>query len=153
MWPPGSPSSASSSTGVRASRHGSPSAAVSRQSSIGSARTEFSDRSVACTARALALGARYAGASFLLVNHHTSGGPLDAVNHQYRLAARPVGLPKDTDWELTEEAVADPGEGEVLVKVKYLSLDPAMRGWMNDARSYIAPVELGAVMRAGAAGE
>jgi NADPH-dependent curcumin reductase CurA len=78
---------------------------------------------------------------------------LDAVNHQYRLAARPVGLPKDTDWELTEEAVADPGEGEVLVKVKYLSLDPAMRGWMNDARSYIAPVELGAVMRAGAAGE
>ena len=78
---------------------------------------------------------------------------MDAVNHQYRLAARPVGLPKDTDWELTEEAVADPGEGEVLVKVKYLSLDPAMRGWMNDARSYIAPVELGAVMRAGAAGE
>ncbi|MGH2870418.1 MAG: NADP-dependent oxidoreductase [Solirubrobacteraceae bacterium] len=78
---------------------------------------------------------------------------MDAVNHQIRLAARPVGLPKDSDWELTEEPVADPGDGEVVVKVKYLSLDPAMRGWMNDGRSYIAPVEIGAVMRAGAAGE
>ncbi len=78
---------------------------------------------------------------------------MDAVNHQCRLAARPVGLPKDSDWELTEEPVGDPGDGEVLVKSKYVSLDPAMRGWMNDARSYIAPVKLGAVMRAGAAGE
>jgi NADPH-dependent curcumin reductase CurA len=78
---------------------------------------------------------------------------LDAVNHQFRLAARPVGLPKDSDWQLTEEPVADPGDGEVLVKIKYLSLDPAMRGWMNEGRSYIAPVQLGAVMRAGAAGD
>ena len=82
-----------------------------------------------------------------------SGGPLDAVNHQIRLAARPVGLPKDSDWDLTEEPVADPGDGEVLVKINYLSLDPAMRGWMNEGRSYIAPVQIGDVMRAGAAGE
>jgi NADPH-dependent curcumin reductase len=78
---------------------------------------------------------------------------MDAVNQQVRLAARPVGLPKPTDWEHTEEPVAEPGEGEVLVKVKYLSLDPAMRGWMNDARSYIPPVGIGEVMRAGGCGE
>ena len=78
---------------------------------------------------------------------------MDAVNHQVRLAARPVGLPKPSDWDFTEEPVAEPGEGEVLVKVRYLSLDPAMRGWMNDARSYIAPVGIGEVMRAPGAGE
>src|ERR1700761_9273044 len=78
---------------------------------------------------------------------------MDTVNHQVRLAARPAGLPKPTDWEHTEEPVADPGDGEVLVKVRYLSLDPAMRGWMNDARSYMPPVGIGEVMRAGGVGE
>ena len=78
---------------------------------------------------------------------------MDLVNHQFRLAARPVGLPKPSDWQYTEEPVAEPGEGEVLVKVRYISLDPAMRGWMNDGRSYIAPVGIGEVMRALAAGE
>ncbi|HEY5428297.1 MAG TPA: NADP-dependent oxidoreductase [Solirubrobacteraceae bacterium] len=78
---------------------------------------------------------------------------MDAVNRQVRLAARPVGLPKQTDWDHTEEPVTEPGDGEVLVKVKYLSLDPAMRGWMNDGRSYIPPVGLGEVMRAGGCGE
>jgi NADPH-dependent curcumin reductase CurA len=78
---------------------------------------------------------------------------MDAVNHQVRLAARPVGLPKDSDWDHTEEPVTEPKDGEVLIKVKYLSLDPAMRGWMNDARSYIPPVGIGEVMRAGGAGE
>jgi NADPH-dependent curcumin reductase len=77
---------------------------------------------------------------------------VDAVNHQIRLAARPVGLPKPSDWSHTEEPVAEPGEDEVLVKILYLSLDPAMRGWMNDGRSYIAPVGVGDVMRALAAG-
>jgi len=78
---------------------------------------------------------------------------MDAVNHQVRLAARPVGLPKASDWDHTEELVAEPRDGEVLVKVIYLSLDPAMRGWMNDARSYIPPVGIGEVMRAGGAGQ
>ncbi len=77
---------------------------------------------------------------------------MDAVNHQVRLAARPEGLPKPSDWSHTEEPVPEPGEGQVLVKVLYLSLDPAMRGWMNDARSYIAPVGIGDVMRALTAG-
>jgi NADPH-dependent curcumin reductase CurA len=77
---------------------------------------------------------------------------MSLINHQFRLAARPVGLPKRTDWNYTEEPVRDPGPGEVLVKMLYISLDPAMRGWMNDARSYIEPVQIGAVMRAGTIG-
>ena len=77
---------------------------------------------------------------------------MDVVNHQFRLAARPVGLPKDSDWQHAEEPVPEPGDGEVLVKILYLSLDPAMRGWMNDSRSYIAGVGIGDVMRALAAG-
>jgi NADPH-dependent curcumin reductase CurA len=75
------------------------------------------------------------------------------INHQYRLAARPSGLPKNTDWQYTEEPAREPSEGELLVKVLYLSLDPAMRGWMNEGRSYIPPVQIGAVMRAGGAGK
>jgi NADPH-dependent curcumin reductase CurA len=78
---------------------------------------------------------------------------MDAVNHQFRLAARPVGLPKPSDWSYAEEPVREPGDGEVLVKVQYVSLDPAMRGWMNEGRSYIPPVGIGDVMRAFAAGE
>jgi hypothetical protein len=78
---------------------------------------------------------------------------MDAVNHQFRLAARPVGLPKPSDWSYVEEPVREPGDGEVLVKIQYVSLDPAMRGWMNEGRSYIPPVAIGEVMRAFAAGE
>src|SRR5215467_3812784 len=77
---------------------------------------------------------------------------MNLTNHQFRLAARPVGLPKRSDWNYVEEPVRDPGPGEVLVKTLYLSLDPAMRGWMNEGRSYIAPVGIGEVMRAGGAG-
>lgn len=76
----------------------------------------------------------------------------DTINHQIRLAARPVGLPKRSDWQFTERPVAEPRDGEVLVKVLHLSLDPAMRGWMNEGRSYIPPVGIGEVMRAGGVG-
>jgi len=75
------------------------------------------------------------------------------LNHQFRLAARPVGLPKRSDWQYVEEPARDPGPDEVLVKVQYLSLDPAMRGWMNEGKSYIPPVQIGEVMRAGGVGE
>jgi len=74
------------------------------------------------------------------------------VNHQCRLAARPNGLPGPECWQFTEEVVAEPGEGGVLVKVLSLSLDPAMRGWMNEGKSYIPPVGIGEVMRAGGIG-
>jgi NADPH-dependent curcumin reductase len=73
-------------------------------------------------------------------------------NRQVRLASRPHGLPTDADWAFTTAPVAEPGPGGVLVKTLYLSLDPAMRGWMNEGKSYIAPVEIGAVMRAGGVG-
>jgi NADPH-dependent curcumin reductase len=73
-------------------------------------------------------------------------------NHQFRLAARPVGLPKRSDWNYTEEPLRDPKPGEVLVKIQYISLDPAMRGWMNEGRSYVPPIGIGEVMRAGGAG-
>jgi hypothetical protein len=74
------------------------------------------------------------------------------INRQIRLAARPVGLPKRSDWHFTQEPVATPAEGEVLVKNLYISLDPAMRGWMNEGKSYIPPVGIGEVMRAATAG-
>ena len=69
-------------------------------------------------------------------------------NRQFRLAARPVGLPKPADWQFTTEPVGEPAEGQVLVQVLQLSLDPAMRGWMNEGKSYIPPVGIGEVMRA-----
>ena len=74
------------------------------------------------------------------------------TNRQFRLAARPVGMPKATDWQLTEEPLAPLQEGDVRVRVLYLSLDPAMRGWMNEGKSYIRPVAIGEVMRAGGIG-
>ena len=77
---------------------------------------------------------------------------MSVVNRQFKLAARPVGLPTRSDWNLTEEPTPEPGAGEFLVKILYISLDPAMRGWMSEARSYIPPVGVGQVMRAGAVG-
>jgi len=75
------------------------------------------------------------------------------INHQVRLASRPVGLPTRDNWRFTTEPVVEPGPGGVLVKTLSLSLDPAMRGWMNEGKSYIPPVELDAVMRAGGIGK
>ena len=75
------------------------------------------------------------------------------TNHQVRLASRPVGLPTRANWNFTTEPVTEPGQGGVLVKTLYLSLDPAMRGWMNEGKSYIPPDEIGAVMRAGGVGK
>lgn len=74
------------------------------------------------------------------------------VNHQVRLASRPVGMAKAENWQLTSEPVAEPADGTVLVKTLELSLDPAMRGWLNDGKSYIPPVGIGEVMRAGGIG-
>jgi NADPH-dependent curcumin reductase CurA len=76
-----------------------------------------------------------------------------ATNRQWRLAARPRGLPEPSDWAFVEEAVPTPGDGEFLVRVELVSLDPAMRGWMNAGRSYVPPVGIGEVMRALGAGE
>jgi NADPH-dependent curcumin reductase CurA len=77
---------------------------------------------------------------------------LSTINHKFELAARPVGLPKPTDWSYKEEPLREPADGELAVRILYISLDPAMRGWMNDRRSYIPPVQIGEVMRALALG-
>lgn len=73
---------------------------------------------------------------------------MSAVNQQCCLAARPVGLPGPETWARTEEPVPEPGDGQLVVKVLYISLDPAMRGWLTDRRSYVPPVAVGEVMRA-----
>jgi NADPH-dependent curcumin reductase len=77
---------------------------------------------------------------------------MSTMNHQVRLAARPSGLPRATDWSVTTEPVPEPAPGQFVVAVSHLSIDPAMRGWMNAGASYVPPVEIGAVMRAGAVG-
>ena len=69
------------------------------------------------------------------------------------LTARPSGAPKERDFELREVAMPEAGHGQVLVRVLYLSLDPYMRGRMNDAKSYAPPVKLGSAMGGGAVGE
>jgi NADPH-dependent curcumin reductase CurA len=81
-----------------------------------------------------------------------SSTQLGTTNRQYRLARRPSGLPVREDWSFTTEPVGDADAGGVLVKTLALSLDPAMRGWMNEGKSYIAPVGIGEVMRAGGIG-
>ncbi len=73
-------------------------------------------------------------------------------NTQVRLANRPEGMPTEDTWNIEVNAVPEPQDGEMIVRVLYISLDPAMRGWMRNTRSYIPPVEIGAVMRAGAVG-
>ncbi|ARU88698.1 NADP-dependent oxidoreductase [Pseudomonas sp. M30-35] len=75
------------------------------------------------------------------------------INRQFLLAQRPVGAPTRDTFNFVENPLAEPAEGQIVVKNAYLSLDPAMRGWMNDAKSYIPPVGLGEVMRALGVGE
>ncbi len=75
------------------------------------------------------------------------------LNRQFLLAQRPVGLPSRDTFSYVESPLGEPGPGQILVKNAYLSLDPAMRGWMNDAKSYIPPVGIGEVMRALGVGE
>jgi NADPH-dependent curcumin reductase CurA len=77
---------------------------------------------------------------------------MSQTNRQVRLAARPSGLPQPSDWDMVEEPLPAPGAGELAVAISHVSLDPAMRGWMNAGASYIDPVEIGDVMRAGAVG-
>jgi NADPH-dependent curcumin reductase CurA len=70
-----------------------------------------------------------------------------SINRQWRLASRPVGDIKESDFEYREEAIPHPEDGEILVRSIYLSLDPTNRIWMSDRPQYMPPVELGEVMR------
>ena len=75
-------------------------------------------------------------------------GEMTQRNRQWLLARRPVGMVSVSDFDLVERSVPDIGPGEVLARVRYLSFEPAMRGWMDDRESYVAPAELGEPMRA-----
>ena len=70
------------------------------------------------------------------------------TNRRFLLTKRPAGAVRREDFTFDEVAVEPPSEGQVQVRNLYLSLDPAMRGWMNEGKSYIPPVGLGEVMRA-----
>ena len=72
------------------------------------------------------------------------------MNKKVILKQRPVGEPKLEDFELFEEDIREPKDDEVSLKTIYMSLDPYMRGRMNDAKSYAKAVEIGEVMEAGA---
>src|SRR3954464_5590711 len=75
------------------------------------------------------------------------------VNREVRLAARPRGFPKDSDFEVAETPIPEPGDGEVLVRNVFMSVDPYMRGRMNDTKSYIPSFQVGKPLRGGAVGQ
>lgn len=74
-------------------------------------------------------------------------------NKLVRFMKRPNGFPNQDTWKLDHENINDLSNGEIIIQNLYISIDPAMRGWMNKARSYIKPVEIGDVMRAGSVGK
>lgn len=78
---------------------------------------------------------------------------MSETNRQITLAARPVGYPKESDFKLVESPIPVPGEGELLIRALYLSVDPYMRGRMNDVKSYVPPIQIGEVMGGGVVGE
>lgn len=75
------------------------------------------------------------------------------MNRRITLARRPAGLPQDTDFALVEAPIPDPGEGEVLYRTIYASIDPYMRGRMNEGKSYATPVAIGGLMGGGSVGQ
>ena len=75
------------------------------------------------------------------------------TNRQWVLASRPAGEIEDDTFEWREGPAPEPGDGEVLVRNLMLSFDPTQRGWLNDTPSYIPPVQIGEVMRAGSVGQ
>lgn len=78
--------------------------------------------------------------------------PPASMNLQVRLKSRPVGVPQAEHFELVRQPVPEPGPGQVLVRIEFVSVDPAMRGWVNAAANYAQPVEIGAVMKSFAVG-
>jgi len=75
------------------------------------------------------------------------------TNGQWRLAKRPHGMVKESDFERVDEPIAALEDGEVLVRNLFLAFEPAQRGWLDDVPSYIPPVQIGEVMRASAVGQ
>jgi len=78
---------------------------------------------------------------------------MTTTTREIHLASRPTGWPTDDNFRMVEAALADPGPGEVLVRNTFLSVDPYMRGRMNDVKSYVPPFQLDAALDGGAVGE
>src|SRR5271155_4587676 len=78
---------------------------------------------------------------------------LPMTNRQVRLKSRPVGIPEARHFEIVAAPLPEPREREIVVRNEFLSVDPAMRGWVNAAANYARPVGIGEVMRSYAAGE
>ncbi len=77
---------------------------------------------------------------------------MEYMNKQLLLNKRPEGMPKDDCWKMNEEMISTIRNNEILIEVKYLSIDPYMRGRMNDSRSYAAPAKIGDPMTGETAG-
>src|SRR5262245_6984074 len=77
---------------------------------------------------------------------------MEGVSREIRLVARPKGFPGEDLFEVAESPIPDPADGQILIRNAYFSVDPYMRGRMNDVRSYVAPFTLGEAMTGGAVG-
>ena len=71
---------------------------------------------------------------------------MEYLNKQYLLDKRPTGMPQDDCWMLNDELITSLKKNEIIIEVKYLSIDPYMRGRMNDSKSYAAPAKIGEPM-------
>ena len=77
---------------------------------------------------------------------------MEYLNKQYLLDKRPTGMPQDDCWKLNENLITSLKKNEIIIEVKYLSIDPYMRGRMNDSKSYAAPAKIGEPMTGETAG-
>ena len=77
---------------------------------------------------------------------------MEYLNKQYLLDKRPNGMPQDDCWKLSDELITSLKKNEIIIEVKYLSIDPYMRGRMNDSKSYAAPAKIGEPMTGETAG-
>ena len=75
------------------------------------------------------------------------------ISREIRLKSRPVGIPKENDFELVEKPVAEPGENQLRVRNRYMSVDPYMRGRMIDRKGYVPPFQVGQTLEGGSVGE
>ena len=78
---------------------------------------------------------------------------MSETNRRLVLATRPSGLVDESTVRMEPEPAPEPAEGEALVKVRYLSIDPTIRTWMDDVPSYLPPIQIGEVIRSGGVGE
>src|SRR5271156_3760122 len=83
----------------------------------------------------------------------SAASPLPTINRQFTLAARPVGMPKESDFRLVEAPIPALANGQILLRTLFLSVDPYMRGRMTGVRTYADPVDIGQLMVGGTVGK